>query len=116
MGIIHTGGVKKEKDSTLVPLAVIIAALAGLLISIVTARASFPVYLYYLSVICLLVAIFSLFIYGFLAHPVYDFIKKRREIRKHNTLSKNTLMNLKTLQKDLVNSLSLIGVIISHTL
>ena len=88
MGIIHTGGVKKGKESNLVPLAVIMAALAGLLISIVTARASFHVYLYYLSVICLIVAIFSLLIYGFLAHPVYDFIKKRRVIRKHKNLAK----------------------------
>lgn len=81
-------GVKIEKESKLVPLATIIGALAGILIIIVAARASFPVYLYYTAVIFLLVAIFSLLIYGFLAHPIYNFIKKRRETRKHNALAR----------------------------
>ena len=81
-------GVKVEKESKLVPLAVIIGALAGLLISIVAARASFPVYLYYVAVTFLFVAIFSLLFYGFLAHPIYDFIKKKWKIKKHNALAR----------------------------
>jgi type III secretory pathway component EscS len=72
-----------KKESKLVPLAVIIAALAGLLISIFVARASLPVFLYYIAVI-LLLAIFLLLFYGFLGEPIYNFIKKRRKIRKRN--------------------------------
>jgi hypothetical protein len=81
-------GVKVEKESKLGPLAGIIGALAGILIIIVAAHASFPIYLYYGAVISLLVAIFSLLIFGFLAHPLYNFIKKRSEIRKHNALAR----------------------------
>ncbi|MCK4398153.1 MAG: hypothetical protein KAV25_04105 [Methanophagales archaeon] len=81
-------GAKIEKESKLVPLATIIGALAGILIIIVAAHASFPVYLYYTAVISLLVAIFSLLAHEFLAPPIYDFIKKRREIRKHNALAR----------------------------
>jgi len=93
MGIIHTGGVKKEKEiekeSKLVPLAAIIGTLATILIVVMTvARASFPVYLYYGVVISLFVAIFALLIFGFLAHPIYGFFKKRREVRKHNALAR----------------------------
>lgn len=95
MGIIHTGGVKIEKESKLVPLATIIGALAGILIIIVAAHASFPVYLYYTAVIFLLLAIFSLLFYGFLAHPIYNFIKKRREIRKHNALARKNFDEFK---------------------
>ncbi|MBN1763303.1 MAG: hypothetical protein JW878_09575 [Methanomicrobia archaeon] len=78
----------KGKESKLVPLAVIIAALTGLLISIIAARASLPANLYYVAVISLLVTIFALLIYGFLAHQIYDFIKKRREIMKCNALAR----------------------------
>jgi hypothetical protein len=81
-------GAKIEKESKLGPLAAIIGALAAILITIVAARASFPVYLYYTAVISLLLAIFSLLIYGFLAHPIYDFFKKRKEKRRHNALAK----------------------------
>jgi hypothetical protein len=88
MRIIHTGGVKIEKESKLVPLATIIGALAGILIIIVAAHASFPVYLYYTAVISLLLAVFSLLIHGFLAPPIYNFIKKKRGIRKHNALAR----------------------------
>jgi len=77
-----------KKESKLVPLAVIIAALAGLLISIFAARASLPVFLYYIAVILLLLAIFLLLFYGFLGEPIYNFIKKRRKIRKHNALAR----------------------------
>ena len=80
--------VKIEKESKLVPLATIIGALAGILIIIVAAHASFPVYLYYTAVIFLLVAVFSLLFYGFLAHPIYNFVKKRRELRTHNALAR----------------------------
>jgi len=81
-------GVKVEKESKVGPLAGIIGALAGIFIIIVAAHASFPIYLYYGAVISLLVAIFSLLIFGFLAHPLYNFINKRREIKKHNALAK----------------------------
>ena len=81
-------GAKIEKESKLVPLATIIGALAGILIIIVAAHASFPVYLYYTAVISLLVAVFSLLIHGFLAHPISDFIKKKKGIRKHNDLAR----------------------------
>jgi hypothetical protein len=90
MGVPPQGvGAKIEKESKLGPLAAIIGALATILIVVMTvARASFPVYFYYAAVILLLVAIFSLLIYGFLAHPVYNFIKKQKEIRKHNALAR----------------------------
>jgi hypothetical protein len=81
-------GVKIEKESKLGSIATIIAALVVVLITVVAARASFPVYLYYGVVISLLVAIFALLIYGFLAHPIYIFLKRRREIRKHNVLAR----------------------------
>lgn len=78
----------ETKKESLVPIAVIIAALAGLLISIFAARASLPVFLYYIAVILLLLAIFALLFYGFLGEPIYNFIKKRREIRKHTALAR----------------------------
>ncbi len=78
-----------EKESKLGPLAAIIGTLATILIVVMTvARASFPVYLYYVVVILLFVAIFSLLFYGFLAHPIYDFIKKKWKIKKHNALAR----------------------------
>lgn len=80
-------GVKIEKESKLGPIAAIIVTLGGIFITIVTLRTSFPVP-YYVAANLLLLAIFSLLIYGFLAHPIYNFIKKRGEIRKHNALAR----------------------------
>lgn len=87
MSIIHTGGAKIEKESKLGLIVVIIVSLVSLLIIIISNHASFPVYLYYVAVISLLIAIFCLLIYGFLAHPT-NFIKKRIETRRLNTLAK----------------------------
>lgn len=80
-------GIKIEKESKLGPIAAIIVTLGGIFITIVTLHASFPVP-YYVAANLLLLAIFSLLFYGFLAHPVYNFIKKRGEIRKHNALAR----------------------------
>jgi len=57
-----TRGVKKEKESKLVPLAVIIVALAGLLISIVAARASF-LFIFIMGLLSLSFSPFLLFSY-----------------------------------------------------
>ena len=92
MPIIRTGGVKIEKESKseskLTPLATIIGGLAVILVAFIAARDSFPAYLFYVVVIFLLIIIVSFLIYGFLAHPIYDFIKKRRETRRLNALAK----------------------------
>lgn len=84
-----TRGAKIEKESKLGPLAAIIGTLATILIVAMTvARVTFPVYLYYVVVILLFVAIFSLLFYGFLAHPICDFIKNKWKIKKHNALAR----------------------------
>ena len=87
MKITRIGGAKREKESKLVPIVVIISALAGVLITIVTLRTSFPVP-YYVAAILLLLAIFSILIYGFLAHPICNFINKKRETKKYNALAR----------------------------
>lgn len=87
MRITRTGA-KKEKESKLGLIVVIIVSLVGLLIIIISAHASFPVYLFYAAFIILLIAILCLLIYGVLAHPMNEFIKKRRESRKHNALAR----------------------------
>lgn len=83
-----TRGAKIEKESKLAPLATIIGSLAVILVAFIAARDSFSAYLFYVVVIFLLIAIVSFLIYGFLAHPIYDFIKKRRETRRLNALAK----------------------------
>lgn len=78
-----TRGAKIEKESKSCPSPAIIGALAVVLITSVTLRTSFPVP-YYVAAILLLLAIFSLHIYG----PIYDFFKKKEGIRKHNALAR----------------------------
>jgi len=86
--MIHTGGVKIEKESKLGPLAMIIGSLTVILIAVITARDFFPVYFIYVVVTFLLVAISYLTIHELLGPPIYDFFKKRREVRKHNALAR----------------------------
>ncbi|UZE92075.1 MAG: hypothetical protein IB616_05005 [Methanosarcinales archaeon] len=79
---------KSKNGIKLGQIVTIISALSVITISIIATHASFPPDIFHTLVVLLVTIIIIFIVYGFLAHPISNFIKRKRKVRKHNALAR----------------------------